>query len=119
MLSRKELTAKRKLALAEKLKVGAFVKNVWGCTMRRVEYYEVVSIVKNRVGLRRANISGDPSPNCASSVVTLIGPNPNAVERVYATTRMGYLLKEGKSLKDHWSTYQFVEIGDKTSTWSD
>ena len=118
-MTRKELNDARKKKLAESLKVGAFVKNVWGATMRRVNYWEIIAIDKTRVTLRSASIDGDPSPNCAHSEVTLLGSNPQSTNLVYATTRMGYLLKEGESLKDYWSTYEFINVGDKTSCWSD
>lgn len=116
---KKEQTALRKQQLLEKLKVGAFVKNVWGCTMQRVSYYEIVSIDKNRISLKPALIQGDPSPNCATDEVTLLGSNPNGEIAAYATMRIGYLVQEGKSLRDSWSTYEFVNIGDTTTTWSD
>lgn len=124
MYNRKEETAKRKLELQEKLKIGAFVKNVWGATMQRVSYFEIVSIEKNKIGLKPALISGDHSPNCASSEVTLLGANKESSygdypAPCYANIRMGYLVQDGKSIRDYWSTYKFVEIGDKTSTWSD
>lgn len=64
-------------------------------------------------------LAGDPSPNCTTSVVELIGPSNHTTNDAYATTRMGYLIKQGKSLRDYWATYEFVNIGDKTSTWSD
>lgn len=118
-MNRKEMTAARKEELKSKLKIGAFVKNVWGSTMQRVEYYEIASIEKNRVGLKPALISGDPSPNCATDTVTLLGSKPDASITRYAVTRMGYLLKEGESLRNYWSTYKFVSIGDTTMTWSD
>ncbi len=120
-IARKNETEARKVKLKEQLKVGAFVKNVWGATMRRVSYYEIVAIEGKRVALRPALISGDPSPNCASSVVTLLGSSAYGgdVNYRYATVRMGYLLKEGKSLTSSWSTYEFVNIGDTTDTWSD
>ncbi len=119
MTTRKEQTAIRKAELASKLRIGAFVKNVWGATMCRVSYLEIVDIKGTRVIMKAAKITGNPSPNCASDTVTLIGSNPEASELVYGTVRMGYLLKEGESLRDHWSKYEFVEIGDTTHTYSD
>lgn len=109
----------RKMALASKLRVGAFVKNVWGATMQSVSYWEIVAIKKNRVSLRRARTEGDSRPNCGSSEVKLIGSYFNGEATHFATVRSGYLFQEGKGSSDHWSTYEFCEIGDKTSCWSD
>lgn len=122
MLNRKEATQKRKEELKTKLKVGAFVKNVWGATMQRVGYYEVVYIKGKLVGLKPALISGNPSPNCATDTVTLLGSDnsaSNVLNLKHAVTRMGYLVKQGESITGYWSTYNFVDIGDTTATWSD
>jgi len=71
--------------------------------------------------LAHAQISGDPSPNCASSVVTLLGSSGIVEKSVVAraTVRNGYLVKKGESISGYWSKYEFVNIGDTTHTWSD
>ena len=119
MLTRKEQNAKRLEELKAKLHVGAFVKNVWGSTMQRVSYYEVVAINGKVVELAHAKISGDPSPNCSFSTVTLLGASEFKQPVKRAIIRNGYLVKEGDSLSSYWSTYTIVNVGDKTDTWSD
>lgn len=60
--TKRDLNNARKLELKDKLIVGAFVKNVWGSTMQRVSYYQVVSIDGSTIGLRHAVISGRSKP---------------------------------------------------------
>ncbi len=111
-------TMSRKMALAANLRVGAFVKNTWGATMCSVDYFEVVAITKNKVSLRRARTDGDARPNCTTSIVTLLGASQGEPTHV-ATVRSGRIYKEGQGARDYWSSYEFCQVGDQTTCYSD
>lgn len=109
--------------LADNLKVGTFLKNVWGATMRRVNWFEVVSIEGNpksiksvRLGLRVANYSDNSGGYDGMS--KLLGPGTGEATS-YAVLREGYIVKEGSSLTDHWSTLEITQIGDSEHVFSD
>lgn len=114
----RELVA-RKALLEKNLRVGAYLKNEWGCTMKRVNYVQIVSIEGKRIGIAPAQIDGNPSPCAGSATCTLIGPATSNIPTKYLYKLRGYLVTEGQKLSRGWNTWSFCDLGDSTCTFSD
>lgn len=116
-LERQKWAAERMAEHQEKLKVGAFLMSSYGCTMRRVSFWEVTEISKNTIALRPALTGG--SGDVCSGTKVLLGSGSGKASH-FAKMRSGVLslVQEGRP-RHYWDTLHYASVGQTEQEWSD
>lgn len=96
----------------EMLKTGMLLKQSWGCTMNRVNFFQVVSVKGSKVELGVPK-SDFEATGYDAGYAKLVGPNENPLVTAYAKmTRGGLKLCEGPGKVDYNGKDISWKVGD-------
>lgn len=108
----KQAREKAKEEIKAKLAPGVFLKGQWGCTMSRVDWYEVLEVKGNKVELGRASYEDNSGGYDGYS--TLLGKG-NGEKIAEAKVFNGRIILG----KGSWKYLEFANVGDKVHVYCD